>query len=158
MEILLDNRQDEVDIEEYFLQLESLALHVIREEGVDSSAELSVVFVDEEEMRELNSRYRDIYYPTDVLSFSMLEESGELVNPDRELPLLLGDVVICPQIAERNAERRKIDLVDELFLLLVHGILHLLGYDHTRIPQRSAMKNREKELLAGFLKSGSGLQ
>lgn len=158
MEILLDNRQSDIDVEKYFPQLESLALHTLRSEGVDSSAELSVVFVDEEEMRELNSRYRGIFYATDVLSFSMLEESGELVNPDRELPLLLGDIVICPQIAARNAERRKRPLSNEFFLLLVHGILHLLGYDHRRIPQRSAMKIREKELLAGFLKSGSGLQ
>jgi probable rRNA maturation factor len=156
MEILLDNPQSEVDIDEYLPQMEALAEHVLVAEGVDSSAELSIIFVDEEEIRELNARYRGEDFSTDVLSFSMLEDSGELVNPDRELPLLLGDVVVCPKIAARHAEKYKRTLAEELYLLVVHGIMHLLGYNHRTTSQVSAMRAREKELLAGFLKSGSG--
>lgn len=156
MEILLDNPQGEVDIDEYLSQIELLAEHVLRAEGLDPSAELSIVFVDEDEMRELNSRYRGEHSSTDVLSFSMLEDSGELVNPDRELPLLLGDVVISPRVAARYTEKHKRTLGAELYLLVVHGIMHLLGYNHRTASQKSAMKAREKELLAGFLKSGSG--
>lgn len=156
MEILLDNPQSEVDIDEYLMQIEALAEHVLVAEGVDTSAELSIVFVDEDEIRELNARYRGEDSATDVLSFSMLEDSGELVNPDRELPLLLGDVVISPKIAVRHAERYNRTLSQELYLLVVHGIMHLLGYNHRTASQVSAMKAREKELLAGFLKSGSG--
>lgn len=156
MEILIDNPQSEVEVDEYLPDIEYLAAHVLKAEEVDPSAELSLSFVDEEEIRELNSRYRGINSSTDVLSFSMLEDSGEMVNPDREMPVLLGDVVISPRVAARYAGKANRDLGAELQLLVVHGILHLLGYNHKTPSQRSAMDAREKELLAGFLQSGFG--
>jgi probable rRNA maturation factor len=151
MEILIDNRQHEVEIDE--LLLEDLARFVLVSEGVDDSAELSVVFTDESEIRELNSRYSGLDKATDVLSFSMLENSDRLVNPDREFPLLLGDVVICPIVAERQAIQLESSVDKELNLLVVHGILHLLGYDHQSETEDAVMKDRQEELLYEFFKN-----
>lgn len=151
MEILIDNRQHEVEIDE--LLLDDLARFVLVSEKVDDSAELSIVFTDEGEIRELNSRYSGLDKPTDVLSFSMLENSDRLVNPDKEFPLLLGDVVICPVVAERQAIQLESSVDKELNLLVVHGILHLLGYDHGSETEETVMKDRQEELLYEFFKN-----
>jgi len=149
MEILIDNRQSDVEIEEEFL--EKLARHLLLLEGVDESAELSIVLLTEREVKELNSRYRGVNSATDVLSFSMLEGGGKMANPDGLLPLLLGDVVICPRLVATNAEEYGHTFKEELSLTLLHGILHLLGYEHrTKVEQR-AMAERERKVLAEFL-------
>jgi probable rRNA maturation factor len=96
-------------------------------------AELSVSFVDEAEMTGLRTRYLGENGPTDVLSFEQ-DPSGEIV----------GDVVICPAYAAREAESGGRDLGAELGLLLVHGILHLLGYDHDEEADRAAMWRRQE--------------
>lgn len=138
-----------------------LALDVLASEGVDGDCELSVMFVDESTIAELNGRFMDVDGPTDVLSFPIDGEpdppgrwpdSGG-PGPDRieddpeDLPLLLGDVVVCPLVAERNAPEHAGSTDDELALLVVHGILHLLGMDHATDEERSEMWARERELL-----------
>ena len=111
--------------------LAELARTTLTNEGV-GPVELSVSLVDADEMSELHDRFAGEAGPTDVLSFTMDEEG------------LLGDVVICPEVAaKQNA-----DLEAELRLLLVHGILHLLGYDHQEDQERSAMWERQ-ELYSG---------
>lgn len=150
MEIMIDNRQHEVEIDESLL--EKLAKFALVSEKVDDSAELSIVFTDEGEMKELNSRYCGKDKPTDVLSFSMLEDSDKMVNPDKEFPLLLGDIIICPTVAEKYAARSNSPVDKELCLLLVHGILHLLGYDHQTEAEDVVMKERQGELLDEFFK------
>ncbi|MBI4744008.1 MAG: rRNA maturation RNase YbeY [Actinobacteria bacterium] len=145
MEILIDNRQHEVEIDEPLL--EKLAKFILVSEKVDDSAELSIVFTDEGEIKELNSRYGGVDKATDVLSFSMLEDSDKLINPDKEFPLLLGDVVICPAVAEKYAAQSNTPVDKELCLLLVHGVLHLLGYDHQTEAEEIVMKERQSELL-----------
>jgi probable rRNA maturation factor len=93
-------------------------------------------------MRRLNALYRGIDRPTDVLSFPMLEggTTGE--------PALLGDIVICMPQAALQAERYGVRLYDELLRLLVHGLLHLLGYDHVEnAAKRRRMEKKERELL-----------
>ncbi|MBU3702267.1 MAG: rRNA maturation RNase YbeY [Acidimicrobiia bacterium] len=138
-----------------------LALAALADEGVSGECELSVLFVDETTITDLNQRFMEHDGPTDVLSFPIDGEPDPAgrwpdsggPGPDRgedpeELPLLLGDVVVCPAVAERNAPEHAGSLDDELALLLVHGILHLLGMDHATDEQRAAMWAREQALLA----------
>jgi probable rRNA maturation factor len=141
-----------------------LAEAVLAAEGVVGDAELSLLFVDRDTMRELNARFTGTEAPTDVLAFPLdgaLVEPGRwpdggLTGPDRdpvapdELPLLLGDVVICPAVAAANAPDHAGTYDDEVALLLVHGILHLLGMDHAEPDERAAMQARERDLLARF--------
>lgn len=101
------------------------------------------MFVDDEAMRELNRRFRGLDRTTDVLSFSMQEGPDSGINPG-----LLGDVVVSLDTARRQAERRGISLEKEVDVLLIHGVLHLLGYDHVgSLRNRRRMRMRERELL-----------
>ena len=135
------------------------------EQGVRGDAELSMLFVDEKSMADLNERFLGRDGPTDVLAFPMddeLIESGR--QPDQggrgpgspaepsDAPILVGDVVICPQVAERQAQEHSVPLDDELTLLVVHGVLHLLGFDHEDDDEAAVMERRERELMA---RSGS---
>lgn len=150
MEILVDNRQTEVDINPKLF--ERLARFILTQEKVHKSAELAIVFVEPEEIKELNSRFRSLDIATDVLSFSMLEDTGEIVNPDKMYPLLLGDIIICPHIAAQQAPLENHTVEQELSFLVVHGILHLLGYDHDIIRDQKRMKAREKEIFEDFFR------
>jgi probable rRNA maturation factor len=135
---------------------------VLDAEGVRGEAELSVLFVDREVMTGLNRQFMGADGPTDVLSFPLDDDLIELgrwpdastTGPDRgsvqpeEAPLLLGDVVICPEVAAGNAPEHAGTYEDEMALLLVHGILHVLGMDHVDDTTTAAMQERERELLA----------
>ena len=108
-----------------------------------SDAELSILLVSDHHMKELNQNYRGISQPTDVLSFSMNE--GEFKNLH---PQLLGDIVISLETASQQARERGHSLEQEVCLLLAHGILHLLGYDHEESPEkRKEMETKVRELL-----------
>jgi probable rRNA maturation factor len=141
---------------------QQLALAVLADEGVEGEAELSVMFVDEGTIGDLNKRFMEVDGPTDVLSFPIDGDPNEpgggpdaggpgpdrIENDPEDLPLLLGDVVICPLVAERNAPIHAGSFDDEIALLVVHGILHLLGMDHAEEAERLEMQSRERELLA----------
>lgn len=148
MEILVDNRQNEIDVNT--TKIKHLASFILKAEKVHSSVELSIVFVEPEEIKELNSRFRGIDIATDVLAFSMLEDTGEIINPDKQLPLLLGDIIICPHIAAMQAEMENHSVEQEMGFLVIHGILHLLGYDHDYLNNETRMKAREVELFKKF--------
>jgi probable rRNA maturation factor len=138
-----------------------LAELVLRDEGVRGLAELSVIFVTEAEITELNEDYMGKQGPTDVLAFPIDASEAEIVlhnqpqnrGPDRapadpgDMPLLLGDVVICPAVAEQQAPDHAGTLDDELALLLVHGVLHVLGHDHHDPEPTALMRARELALL-----------
>jgi probable rRNA maturation factor len=129
--IALDDRQsDAVDLE----GLMTLARATLLGEGI-ADAELSISLVTEEEIAELHRRYLREEGPTDVLSFPLDEEAGE------DGVRMLGDVVIAPAVAARNNPE---DPASELRLLLVHGILHLLGHDHTERADRESMWARQE--------------
>lgn len=120
------------------------AVHLLRVLELD--AELSVVLVDDREMRELNRTYRHVDKPTDVLAFAMREGDGSALHPH-----VLGDVVISLQTAARQAGARAVDVADEVRMLLTHGVLHLLGYDHERSPAEARrMFRKQRALLADF--------
>ena len=139
MDVFLANEQG-VPLDEPLLA--ALARHTLEAEEVDPSAELSVLFVGADHIRRLNARYADDDHATDVLAFPMME--------DDEDSLLLGDVVVCPEIAGSNAEKAGTPLERELRTLIVHGTLHLLGYDHQNDAQRAAMDKRMNEILDSF--------
>lgn len=126
-------------------RLADLAHHALEAENVDEEAELSILIVDPDHMRRLNNRFANNNYTTDVLAFPMSQEEEDLV--------LLGDVVMCPEVAQRHAERYSHSLGDELDLLLVHGVLHLLGYDHQGEADKMKMERRTRELLDSFTRS-----
>src|SRR3954452_10123760 len=123
-----------------------------------------MLFVEEDFIPDLNQRFRGIDAPTDVLAFPIDEdvmEGGR--SPDSggsgpgfttaeptDLPMLLGDVVICPTVARRNAPEHAGTFDDEMALLVVHGILHLMGMDHENEAEAEVMEQRERELLARF--------
>jgi probable rRNA maturation factor len=141
-----------------------LAEQVLRAQGVRGEAELSLLFVTEEAMSDLNQRFMDASGPTDVLAFPIDDDLVELgrfpdattTGPDRpppdpsDAPVLLGDVVICPAVAARNAPEHAGTYEDEIALLLVHGVLHVLGMDHAEAADEATMRRREQELLAEF--------
>jgi len=130
--ILFSDRQSgSVDLD----RLAALARATLLGEGL-GRAELSVSFVEEEEIEELHVRFMDEPGPTDVLSFPMGED-----DVDEDDVRVLGDVVICPAVAARNSPS---DPDAEIRLLLVHGILHLLGYDHEDDEERAAMWERQQ--------------
>lgn len=120
----------------------ALAKHTLSSEQVDDEAELSVLFVGADHIKKLNQRYAGDNYATDVLAFPLLEDDDD--------GYMLGDVVICPEVAESNARKLGHPLGEELDTLLVHGTLHLLGYDHQDERQRSRMEKRQQELLVSF--------
>jgi rRNA maturation RNase YbeY len=106
-----------------------------------SDAELSLVLAADPEMAELNARYRGRAGPTDVLSFSLLEGAGAEFRGG-----LLGDVVIGVEVAARQARRAGRSLDDEVARLVIHGVLHLLGWDHERDAEARAMRAQERRL------------
>ncbi len=125
---------------------ERLAAFVLDREDAPDSSELSLAIVDIEEMTELNSRFRGKDGPTDVLSFGC----DDPCPVESDEPITLGDVVIAPEIAEEQATELGHTVEEELNLLLVHGILHLLGYDHDTDEDASVMQQREQALLGAY--------
>jgi len=143
VEVEIENCQN--DLEVNLTLIEQLAKFTLKKKKVPESLQLSIALVTEEKIKELNAKYRGITAPTDVLSFPMLEDLSQT-----QLPQLLGDVVICPQIAAQQARRFRHSLNDEICLLLVHGILHLLGYNHKKEAEARKMKVEEEKILEDF--------
>jgi probable rRNA maturation factor len=130
--------------------LASVARHVLVAMRVNPAAELSIMVVTTEVMTELHERWMDEPGPTDVMAFPMDELVDESRRPDApEIgPALLGDVVLCPAFAAAQARKAGHGLGDELALLTVHGVLHLLGYDHAEPEQEREMFGLQNALLA----------
>ena len=118
---------------------------VVAEEGVATPWEAALMFVDPDQMTALNAEHRGIGQPTDVLAFGA--DDGSAPRGFDE-PRLVGDVVICPSVAASNAAAHGNSVDDELALLVVHGTLHLLGYDHIDDVDADEMEDREQVLLA----------
>lgn len=123
--------------------LKKLARFVLAKEKVDA-AEMSLVFVTKGRIHELNRTYREIDEPTDVLAFG---QEGELLATETAA---LGDVIISPEVAEAQAAKFDATTEEEIELLVVHGVLHLLGYDHENVKATRRMRAREREILYEF--------
>lgn len=123
--------------------------------NVHPSAELSMVLVDSAAMAELHLQWMSLPGPTDVMSFPM-DELRPGGRPDAtELgPSMLGDIVLCPSFAAEQADAAGHSLQEELLLLTVHGVLHLLGYDHAEADEEKEMFALQRQLLADFFRAG----
>lgn len=141
------NNESGIDVEE--ARLQRLAAFVLESLHVHPDTELGVVMVDEAAIEQLHVQWMDEPGPTDVLSFPMDELRPGRV--DAQTPAgLLGDVVICPQVAEEQAEAAGHDLTQEMSLLLTHGMLHLLGFDHATPDEEAEMFGLQRDLLLAF--------
>ncbi|MET7401510.1 rRNA maturation RNase YbeY [Dactylosporangium sp. AC04546] len=132
----------------------AVARHALDEMGVNPLAELSILLVDVEYMTELNHRWMDGEGPTDVLAFPM--DEGSVDHGPGEgggEPALLGDIVLCPEVAAKQAATAGHATIDELALLTVHGTLHLLGYDHAEPEEEAEMFGLQARLLESWRKS-----
>jgi probable rRNA maturation factor len=129
-------------------QVKAQAELVLGEEGYEH-AEVSILFVSDDDIAVWNDRFLQKAGPTDVLSFPV-EELTPGSPPPRNggPPLLLGDVVIAPDYVERQSAELGVELADEMALMVTHGLLHLLGYDHHAEAEAEAMEDRERHLLA----------
>ena len=110
-------------------------------------AEVCIVLTGDEEMKQLNRTYRCLDQTTDVLSFSAQEGQGSFVVGDPKAGVYLGDIVIAYPYARRQAEAQGHDVDMELSLLVIHGVLHLLGYDHSEVEEEGRMWDRQRQLL-----------
>ena len=146
-------------------RLARLSRFVLDRLRVHPQAELCITLVDEDTIAELNAKWMDKTGPTDVLAFPMDELRPGLVNEDPEEGVL-GDVMLCPSVAERQAAEARDNghtgytTTDEIDLLTVHGILHLLGYDHAEPDQEHEMFGLQRRLLAEWqsVRSGIGVE
>ena len=141
-----------------------VARHVLEAMGVSPLAELAISLKDAEEMERLHVQYMDEPGPTDVMAFPMDEldlrgsrgvrHATRDEDEDDASPTMLGDVVLCPEVAERQAGEAGHGLQDELHLLTTHGVLHLLGFDHQEPDEHKEMFGLQAELLASWRAAG----
>lgn len=125
-----------------------MARRLLRAEGQAQDTEVSILLTDDAHIAQLNSQYRHVEGPTDVLSFSQTEGDEEPI-PGME-DNVLGDVVISVETAQRQAAEQANSLESEMDMLLVHGLLHLLGYDHAEPDEERVMFAKQDEFLKGL--------
>ena len=141
------NNESGIEVDETVLL--RLTEHNLAELHVSPDADIAILLVDEGAMEALHVQWMDEPGPTDVLSFPM----DELRPGTQEEPTpagLLGDIVLCPQVAETQAQAAKHSTLDELILLTTHGTLHLLGFDHAEPDEEREMFGLQRELIAAF--------
>jgi len=138
MEILINNRQKKIKFNPR--RIRAITEEIMKFEGAPENAELSIVFCDDDFIQKLNNHHLGKNRPTDVLSFPMDEEEFETEVR------LLGDIVISVESATRQAAKLHHSVALEVVFLLVHGFLHLMGYDHMNKTDLTKMKNREETI------------
>ncbi|EMT38206.1 probable rRNA maturation factor [Thermoanaerobacter thermohydrosulfuricus] len=153
MNILIDNRQDKVDATNLEELVEKVIKTVLEVEEVIDNVEVSVSFVDNEEIRKLNKYYRGIDKPTDVLSFPLAEFEDtyaevEEIEEDSEEVQPIGDIVISLEKALEQSMEYGHSFEREVAYLTAHSMLHLLGYDHETEEERKIMREKEEEVMA----------
>tara|TARA_X000000368_G_scaffold25501_1_gene19283 strand:+ start:10099 stop:10551 length:453 start_codon:yes stop_codon:yes gene_type:complete len=138
-EISEDHLDGSIDIKKW----RDLAFRTLQAEGVQIG-ELNLIFVDSQVIEQLNETYLGKSEPTDVLAFPI----DPFQISETDTPLLLGDVIICPEKAKENAKAQNKTFEEEIALLVLHGVLHILGYDHAEPEEKAVMRRREKQLLS----------
>jgi probable rRNA maturation factor len=140
---------NESEIELDLDRVQSLAIHVRDELKLHPQVDIGVIFVDEAAMTELHIKWMDEPGPTDVLSFPMDElRPGSDLLPSPEG--ILGDIVVCPQVAAEQALKAGHSTMEEILLLVTHGMLHLVGFDHAEPEEEKEMFGLQKQFLASF--------
>lgn len=130
--------------------IRALAGMVVAAEGYPESSEVTILLVSDEEMGAYNERFLKRTGPTDVLAFPV-EDLQAGVVPERDAndpPLLLGDIIVAPEYISGQAGEYGVSFDDEISLMVIHGLLHLLGYDHQSDEEAELMEQREREILA----------
>lgn len=159
VEVFVSDEQTDIDVES--VRWQTLASRVLEAEGVRGQAEMALLFVSREAIHEMNRVHMGVDGPTDVLAFPIdLVDNSRATGPTArsatpvlarvdagELPLLVGDVVVCPDVAREQAPNHAGTLDDEIALLVTHGVLHVLGYDHDTDANANKMRSRERALL-----------
>lgn len=141
------NNESALVVDEVALQ--RVATFALNQMHIHPDAELAIMLVDEGAMEQLHLQWMDEPGPTDVLSFPMDElrpGTDEFPTP----PGLLGDIVLCPQVAVAQAETAGHSALDEMLMLTTHGVLHLLGFDHAEPDEEKEMFGLQREILAAF--------
>ena len=134
----------------WYEQIDSLLTFAKKQEHIDSEAELSVTFVDKDEIQNINKMYRDKDKVTDVISFALEEDEPEIDMNERDIPRVLGDIIICTDVAHEQAENYGHSFERELGFLALHGFLHLLGYDHMTDEDEKEMFGRQDAILNAY--------
>ncbi|HJF31331.1 MAG TPA: rRNA maturation RNase YbeY [Sporosarcina psychrophila] len=151
LEIYFEDETTKIDkkIED---MIRKLLNHAATEEGLTGEMEVSVTFMTDTDIQEVNATYRGKNVPTDVISFALeeLTEGEVAIVPEEGMPTVLGDILISVETAARQAEEYGHDFNREIGFLALHGFLHLLGYDHMTEEDEVEMFGRQKEILALF--------
>ncbi|MBN6888913.1 putative rRNA maturation factor [Cytobacillus horneckiae] len=149
MNLIIDFIDETKDLtESQIAEINQLLNFAAEKENVDGETEVSVTFVNNERIQEINREYRDKDRPTDVISFAMEElGEGEIALMGEDLPRVLGDIIISIPKAKEQAEEYGHTFMRELGFLAVHGFLHLLGYDHETTEEEKIMFTRQKDIL-----------
>ncbi|MDR0138316.1 rRNA maturation RNase YbeY [Metabacillus idriensis] len=153
MNKMIIDMADETELltEEQLEMVETLLQFAADAESIAQDAELSVTFVDNEKIKEINRDYRSKDQVTDVISFAMEEQGeGEVSIVGVDMPPVLGDIIISVPRAEEQAEEYGHSFTRELGFLAVHGLLHLLGYDHMTEEDEKKMFGKQKEILDAY--------
>jgi len=161
--IFIDNRQNKIKVtQELERAIEDIIEYTLNEEKLFIDNEVSVIFIDNQEIKKINSKYRGINEVTDVLSFPMLDYPKDRVFKDVYLDyefdqsdlnderLVIGDVALSLEKSMLQSEEFGHSFLRECTYLTVHSILHLLGYDHMEEEQKNIMRKREEEILSNF--------
>lgn len=143
------NSEIERNIDEYRDIYPRLLEKALKMLNVTTNVIMSVTFVDEDMIHEINKTYRNIDRPTDVISFAFLDDKSEKIVGD--VPLDLGEIYICYDVADKNRLSYNNSLKRELCFLFVHGLLHLLGYDHMTKEDEEVMFPLQEKILEGEL-------
>ncbi|MEA1902502.1 MAG: rRNA maturation RNase YbeY [Actinomycetota bacterium] len=146
MSVFVANEQDE---ELDLAGLHGLAELILKEEGYPTETEVTLLLVSEEEMTGYNERFLSRSGPTDVLAFPVEDLLPGVVpeyNPHGP-PLMIGDIIVAPAYVRRQASEIEVTFEDEMALMVTHGILHLIGYDHQVDDEAERMEQRERDLL-----------
>ena len=148
MTLLTDNRTDFEISGEIMEAVEKACLETLKYEEFDEDCEISLSFVTNEEIHQINRQFRNVDAPTDVLSFPQLTfEEGEEADVNENGEIVLGDIIISVDRAKEQAEEYGHGLKREIAFLTVHSMLHLLGYDHMEKDEEEDMFRRQKEIL-----------
>lgn len=161
--IYVENNQDKIEVSEDLIKkIKEVINFALKEDGVTIKTEISMLLVDNEEIRGINKETRNIDRATDVLSFPMLDYEDKKVYKevykDEKFDdsyfdgedLVLGDMVLSLERAKEQSEEFNHSFEREVFYLIVHSVLHLLGYDHMEEDEKSIMRKREEEILGSL--------
>ncbi|RQM96448.1 rRNA maturation RNase YbeY [Staphylococcus warneri] len=136
--------------DEWYEQIEKLLNFAKQQEEISEDAELSITFVDKSEIQEINKMYRDKDKVTDVISFALEEDEPNIDMSEFDIPRVLGDIIICTDVAQEQSESYGHSFERELGFLALHGFLHLLGYDHMNEEDEKEMFGRQDAILNAY--------